>query len=237
MYDTTVDYGKQIAQMAVNKAVTAEREIHNGMSVQKAIKEFGYGDARRLFAAISRHGVLPPLSASEKVNIASQIGFRTSGNGERARIAKAIGLKQDTVDAWRFGSRSPAPCILTNLARALGITRDELLAPVSDNRFIGASKHNVKKAIPEPLSVPDAKHEQVDAPKAEPIEGAQASAQKELRIETRKTAFGVFGEYTYDGNKVTVHVLTTSDGKILSVTPDELFSLGEELQNVATGII
>ena len=228
MHEYTMDYSKQVKQFIDNKAVQAELEIHNGMPVLKAVKSFGYKNAQAMLCSIMHRGKLLPLTNAEKSNFHEQINHRITNTFERKKIARLLGLSNDTLEGWTTGQRAPAPCLINNIARALGCTRDDLLSPVKDQKFAGASKHSVKKTDPARKTDINASPLR-EEPIAEEVQPGDES--RPLRIIRKVTAEGMFGTYSFDGTDITVSLYGNFSG-----SSEWLYKLGEELQDVATSI-
>jgi len=235
MHEYQMDYSKQVKQFIDNKAVQAELEIHNGMPILKAVKTFGYKDTQSMMMSIMHRGKLLPLTNAEKLCFFDQINHRIGHAFDRKRIAKTIGLSTDTLEGWASGQRMPAPCLINNIAKALGCTRDDLLSPVKDPKHVGASKHTVKKADPKHdgrQSSSQADEEPVTDTQPPPIpERKQNQESGALKIVRSVTAEGRYGTYSYDGTTITVNLYGKFSG-----SSEWLYKLGEELQDVATSI-
>jgi transcriptional regulator with XRE-family HTH domain len=54
--------------------------------------------------------------------------LRLAAGLSHARLARAVGVPVDTVRKWETGQRRPTITSLVRLARALGVTRPELLS-------------------------------------------------------------------------------------------------------------
>lgn len=238
-----VDYSAQIKQFARNKAVTAEREIHNGMTPIKAAKQFGFGSVQAMTPSIAAHGMLPPLSSAERECFQRQVNDRVPTWKDKEKLGKILGMSTTTIHKWAKGEAAPTPCIVSAVARALGCKREDMVSPVKEH--VGAAKHSVRKVEPidepidTPIESPPAVQETSTTTTANGLT-IEATERVVTTVQVVKTANGKYGQYVYDGQTIvcTIRAVTKDEeNQTWRCTADDLFAIGEELQEVAAQIV